>query len=144
MWPNRSQIKKVRKDVLLSSFIYRIYSYSFLYGLHSPLDSIPHIFGRMHAPVHRRTCIQHKYARTHVPSPVDSSANVLLLFFRIFSVFSSVCSKIFTYCGHRAYTWYNLVHAGVCVCLNIMLKSRKIRQCACQNPSVPYLIILVA
>ena len=25
-----------------------------------PLDSIPHIFGLMHAPVHRRTCIQHK------------------------------------------------------------------------------------
>ena len=27
--------------------------------MHSPLHSIPHIFGRMHAPVHRRTCIQH-------------------------------------------------------------------------------------
>ena len=37
---------------------------------YSPLDSIPHIFGRMHAPVHRRTCIQHirTHTRSHAPS----------------------------------------------------------------------------
>ena len=40
--------------------------------MHSPLDSIPHIFGRMHAPVHRRTCFQHirTHTRSHVPSIV--------------------------------------------------------------------------
>ena len=38
--------------------------------MHSPLDSIPHIFGRMHAPVHRRTCFQHicTHTRSHAPS----------------------------------------------------------------------------
>ena len=38
--------------------------------MHSPLDSIPHIFGRMHAPVHRRMCIQHirTHTRSHAPS----------------------------------------------------------------------------
>ena len=46
-------------------------SVSFLHtDMHSPLDSIPHIFGRMHAPVHRRTCFQHKctHTRSHAPS----------------------------------------------------------------------------
>ena len=38
--------------------------------MHSALYSIPHIFGRMHAPVHRRTCIQHirTHTRSHAPS----------------------------------------------------------------------------
>ena len=38
--------------------------------MHSPLDSIPHIFGRMHAPAHRRTCFQHicTHTRSHAPS----------------------------------------------------------------------------
>ena len=38
--------------------------------MHSPLDSIPHIFGRMHAPVHRRTRFQHicTHTRSHAPS----------------------------------------------------------------------------
>ena len=66
--------------------------------MHSPLDSIPHTFGRMHAPVHRRTCYPaHMHAHTF-PRPVDSSANLLLLFMSIssccyFNVFSSVCKK---------------------------------------------------
>ena len=57
-----------------------------------------HIFGRMHAPVHRRTCYPaHMHAHTF-PRPVDSSANLLLLFMSIssccyFYVFSSVCNK---------------------------------------------------
>ena len=45
--------------------------YFFLHtDMHSPLDSIPHIFGRMHAPVHRRTCFQHicTHTRSHAPS----------------------------------------------------------------------------
>ena len=36
----------------------------------SPDWFFPHIFGRMHAPVHRRTCIQHirTHTRSHAPS----------------------------------------------------------------------------
>ena len=70
--------------------------------MHSPLDSIPHTFRRMHAPVHRRTCYPaHMHAHTF-PLPVDSSANLLLLFMSIssccyFYVFSSVCIE-FTHC----------------------------------------------
>ena len=73
--------------------------YFFLHtDMHSPLDSIPHTFGRMHAPVHRRTCYPaHMHAHTF-PRPVDSTANLLLLFMSIssccyFYVFSSVCNK---------------------------------------------------
>ena len=50
---------------------YQPSSYFFLHtDMHSPLDSIPHIFGRMHAPVHRRTCFQHicTHTRSHAPS----------------------------------------------------------------------------
>ena len=75
--------------------------YFFLHtDMHSPLDSIPHTFGRMHAPVHRRTCYP-AHMHTHTfPRPVDSSAILLLLFMSIssccyFYVFSSVCNKSF-------------------------------------------------
>ena len=50
---------------------YPLSRYFFLHtDMHSPLDSIPHIFGRMHAPVHRRTCFQHMctHTRSHAPS----------------------------------------------------------------------------
>ena len=45
------------------------------------------------------------YARTHVPTPFDSSANLLLLLMSIssccyFSVFSSVCIKIYLLDSH--------------------------------------------
>ena len=74
-------------------------SVSFLHtDMHSPLDSIPHILGRMHAPVHRRTCFQHKctHTRSHVPSIPQqtfccflclSLLAVISLYFRTFDVY---------------------------------------------------------
>ena len=59
--------------------------------MHSPLDSIPHIYGRVHAPVHRRTCFQHICKRTHVPTPrrflSKPSAAFYLLLLLLFCVF---------------------------------------------------------
>ena len=59
----------------------------------------PHIFGRLHAPVHRRTCIQHICTHT-LPKPRRFLSKPLLLFISISSCcyfygFSSVCIKIF-------------------------------------------------
>ena len=76
-------------------------SYSFLHtDMHSPLDSIPHTLGRMHAPVHRCTCIQHvcTHTRSHAPSIPQQTfcCFYVYLFLSLFLFVSSVCIKIFS------------------------------------------------
>ena len=69
--------------------------------MHSPLDSIPHIFGRMHAPVHRRTCIQHICTHTRSHDPSIPQQTFCCFLYLIFSVFSSVCIKIINLKNHK-------------------------------------------